>query len=61
LILILQTLVFKTINIMNVNEKINVRSHYKDTIARIKITAISRYELNNLKKYNFQNQPNFKH
>jgi hypothetical protein len=46
---------------MNVNEKINVRSHYKDTIARIKITAISRYELNNLKKYNFQNQPNFKH
>jgi hypothetical protein len=45
---------------MNVNEKINVRSHYKNTIARMKITAINRYELNKLKLYNFHNQPNFK-
>jgi len=42
---------------MNINEKINIRSYYKDTILKILITSVNRYELTNLKIYNFHTQP----
>jgi hypothetical protein len=45
---------------MNVNEKINVRSYYKSTIERMRITAINPYELIGLKLYKFHSQPYFK-
>jgi len=45
---------------MNINEKINIRSYYKDTINRIKIIPRNMYEIQALKKYNFNVKPYFK-
>lgn len=45
---------------MNINERINAKSNYINTVNRITIIPNNRYELKCFLKYNLHFSPNFK-